>query len=70
MNMQKEEFNYMKKMLELQTKFENLRHKYKMIELEFFRETERMIFDWKLQHQRIRSAEIKKAQQSIKLMKP
>jgi len=67
--MKKEEFNYCKKYIELQTKFEELRHKYKMIELDFFRETERRIFDWKLQHQRIRSAEIRKAQQRQEGMK-
>jgi len=67
--MQEQEFNYMKKMLDLQTKFEKLRHKNKIIELEFERESERMIFDWKLQVQRIRSAEIKKAQQRQEYMK-
>jgi len=54
--MNKEELNNCEKM-----KFEELRHKYKMEELSYERETERRIHEGKLEAQRIKSAEIKKS---------
>ena len=52
-----------KKLLQLQTDLENLRHQNKMKELEYHRESNRLFHDREMERQRIKSAEIRKNQE-------
>lgn len=57
------EFKERKKLIELQTISDEGRHKFKMKELEFARESERINHEHSLTRGRIKNAEIKKFQE-------
>lgn len=59
----------MKTQIELEKEVIELRHKYKMKELEYERETNRLFHEKELERIRIKSAEIKRTQQRKELQR-
>lgn len=57
------EFSERKKLIELQSKYDIEKHERSMEELKFRRETDRLHHERELERGRIKSAEIRKAQQ-------